>query len=218
MPPRMLPDGLLEINTPGRPPLVLDRIFASLAWPQQQAGHFIAIGVKQDGRFRVLSETSGGLLELGEAALRAKSDYMMDSIMVDERDTVSTTGLRNLEGLCFVTPPDTHRRRVVDRRRRRVDFEDLRDSVAVIPAGREITGNYRGALERTRVLIMTHRIIVDENDTPTLAHDLTQPMNFVLESAPVRALVLATGSIQTGVSMEFPVDFSRTWYKNMPRS
>lgn len=217
MSPRILPDGLIEIKTTGKT-LVFERIFASLAWPQQTAGHFIVIGVKQDGSFRVLSESAGGFLELGKSALRAKTDYMTDSIIVDDCDTVSTMSLRNLDGLCFMPDGRPKRQNVVDWRRRRDHFADLRDGVAVIPAAREIKNNYRGALERTRVLIMTRRILIEENDTPSLAHDLTQPMNFVLESVPVRALVLASGSMETIASREYPGSFSRVWYKNMPRS
>lgn len=213
----MLSDGLIQIKTSCKT-MAFARIFGSLAWPQHASGHFVVIGEKRDGCFRVLAETSGGLLELGKAALRAKSVYMTDSIIVDDSDTVSTTSLRNLEGLTFTPRPIDNKRLVVDRRKRRPDLDELRDGVAVIPVAREITGNYRGALERTRVLIMTRRIIIDENDTPSLAHDLTQPMNFVLESAPVRALVLASGSMENYACMEYSGRMTKMWYKNMARS
>lgn len=215
---KILHDGTIEIRTCAGVH-IFDRTFASLAWPEESSGHMIVCGITPDGRLAVFTECAGGLLELGDMAVRAKNDYAMDAVIVDDRDRVSTVGLRNLEGLCFDDSSDgnSEKRLKSWRAFRKSSFADLQDAVAVCPAPREIMANYRGALERARLLIMKRRIIIDDIECPALAHELFQPMNYVMGSAAVRALVLASGSVRTGE----PAWGSQTrtlWYANMRRA
>lgn len=212
-------DGSIEINT-GSGSRIFERSFVSLAWPDESAGHMIVCGLEHDGRLVVFMEGAGGLFELGALVIAARSDYLIDSVVVDDRDRVSTMGLRNLDGLCFNDATSDATRKGPETRssRRKLTLADLQDSVAVCPAPRDIIANYRGALERTRMLIMKRMMVIDEIQCPTLAHELFQSMNYVLASSAVRSLVLASGYVATADAARLADAVKRTpWYTNMRR-
>lgn len=213
-----LPDGSLQIKT-STGTQIFERTFASMAWPDEAPGSLLILGVKLDGRLKALREFSGGLFELGSCAIEAKTDYLIDSVIVDPRDSISTLSLRNLEGLCFdksqAAPPEKPLR---DMRDRSTINKELLGALSIAPASCLIVDNYRGALERVRMLIMTRRIIIDESGCPKLAHDLMQPMNIVLNSALVKSLVLASGAISDVDSDDAIVGRDpASWYCNMPK-
>ena len=216
---KILHDGSIETGIGDRKQ-IFDRTFASLAWPEESAGHMIVCGMTPDGRLVVFTECAGGLLELGDMAIRAKNDHAIDSVIVDDRDRVSTVGLRNLEGLCFDDLPTGASRKVLwpGGCSGKSSSGSIRDAVAVSGALKEIINNYRGALERARILIMKRLIVIDETQCPTLSHELFQPMSYVLVSSAVRSLVLASGSVVSGVWPERQGNAKRPlWYENMRR-
>ena len=216
---KILHDGSIETGIGDRR-RTFDRTFASLAWPEESAGHMIVCGMTPDGRLVVFTECAGGLLELGAMAIRAKNDHAIDTVIVDDRDRVSTVGLRNLDGLCFDDLPTGASRKVLLPGRGSIESYSggIRDAVAVSGAPRDIINNYRGALERARILIMKRHIVIDETQCPTLAHELFQPMSYVLVSSAVRSLVLASGSVVSGVWPERQGNGKRRlWYENIRR-
>lgn len=218
MPAKELPDGSLQIKT-NTGSQVFQRTFASMAWPDEAPGSLLILGVKLNGKLKALREFSGGLFELGSCAIEAKTEYLIDSVIVDSRDSISTLSLRNLDGLCFdktiAAPSKKPLRKMRDRS---TINKELLGAVSVAPASGLITDNYRGALERVRMLIMTRRIIIDGSGCPKLAHDLMQSMNIVLNSAVVKALVLASGAIADTDSDDAILGRDpASWYCNMPR-
>lgn len=216
---KIIYDGSIEIKTASGS-YTFDRTFVSLAWPDDSTGHMIVCGMEHDGRLVVIMEGAGGLFELGALIIAARGDYLIDSVIVDDRDRVSTQGLRNLDGLCFndSRTEATGKSPKAWRSPRKSSLAELQEAVAVCPAPREIMANYRGALERTRMLIMKRMMVIDDIQCPTLAHELFQSMNYVLASSAVRSLVLASGSVATGHAARCPEARKRTqWYTNKRR-
>ena len=220
MPARQLTDGRIEVRTSSGA-LVFERAFASLAWPEDSGGHLLVMGLKADGRMSVFSEGSGGLFELGTLARQAVADYLIDSIIIDARDKVSAMGLRNLDGLCStaVVKSQGSGKSRIGRPSKASRLQAFGASLTVSPAPARLISNYRGALERTRVLVMSRRIAIDETGCPTLAHELTQPISYVMNSTAVKALVLASGCVPDDPAPPSLVDLVSTrWYANRPRT
>jgi len=72
-----------------------------MGWPEGKSGYFCVIGERTDGRYHALWEKQGGLWELGDSAVQAKDRFLVEQIWVDTRDTVATSYIRTLDGLCF---------------------------------------------------------------------------------------------------------------------
>lgn len=215
---RELTDGSIEITTPDST-MVFEKTFASLSWPEEAPGRLLALGVMPDGRLRVLSERSGGLFELGAHAIEYRKEFLIDMIIVDDRDRVSTLALRSMEGLAFDMRNAEHEpARPLHAVGRAPGLPLSHDAVCICPASSEILDCYRGALERTRAFILSRRIIIDESVCPELAQELIQPMMSVLNSAAVRALVLASGMIPNDGAPESQASGNKMgWYMNRRR-
>lgn len=215
---RELTDGSIDITTPDST-MLFEKTFASLSWPDEAPGHLLVLGVFPDGLLRVLSERSGGLFELGAHAIEYRKEFLIDMVIVDDRDRVSTLAMRSLEGLAFdMRNPGHEPARPLQAGGREPASPLSQDAVCICPASSEILNCYRGALERTRALILSRRIIIDESVCPELAQELIQPMGSVLNSAAVRALVLASGMIPNhGAPEPHASGHKRSWYMNRRR-
>ena len=94
-----LPDGIIAVTGAVREER-FTRIWAGIGWPDRDPGYLCVVGEREDGRYHALSESLGGLSELGRAAIEAKERLLVENIWVDGRDAVAASYLRTLEGLC----------------------------------------------------------------------------------------------------------------------
>ncbi|MFC1834696.1 hypothetical protein ACFL2Q_08175 [Thermodesulfobacteriota bacterium] len=215
---RLLQDDTIAVSGMSRI-LEFNKIWAGLGWPDVGLGYLCVVGEREDGCYHALWEKRGGLWELGEAALEAKERLLVDRIMVDTNDELSASYLRTREGLCYNedparvpagTPP------VNPSRYERVRSKGIETTVAPVLA--PIVRNYRSALEKTREAIMTGKLFVHEGNCPIMVYTLRQPLEDLLRSPVMRALVWVVTALEIDRgSGDVGDDLQNPWYKNFSR-
>jgi len=164
----------------------------------------------------------GGLSELGRAAIEAKDRLLVENIWVDARDAVATSYLRTLEGLCgyedipksdpicpvLTTTCSEMRQHKHDER-----------TAIVVAAPDRITGNFRSALEKTRGVIMAGNLLIHETRCPKLIYTLRQPLDELLKSPVMKALVWVITALEDHKGNDtFQVQETEPWYGNLPKN
>jgi hypothetical protein len=198
-----------------------NKIWAGIGWPDQDTGYICVVGERTDGNYHCLWEKRGGLWELGAAALEAKDRFLVDLIWVDARDDLATSYLRTLEGLCFYEPAaDKGSARPASNIPSAPSPFRALDSTATIAAVPEkVVANYRSALEKTRGVILAGRLLIHETNCPLLVYTLRQPLEELLKSPVMKALVWVLTSLEEAKGnglLEPPPQ--EPWYTNIPRS
>jgi hypothetical protein len=197
-----------------------ERIRAGIGWPDLDPGCICVVGERTDERYHALWEKQGGLWEIGDAALEAKDRLLVDRIFVDARDDLSTSYLRTLEGLTFYDEGDSNSTGFPPGSSSEFPFYRDRDTIAaVVPVRERVAANYRSALERTREIIMRGRLLVHESNCPRLVYTLRQPVEELLGSPVMKALVWVVTALEDSrgdTSLEDPP--REPWYGNAPRN
>lgn len=204
--------------------LIFNRIWAGVGWPDQDAGHICVVGERTaDNLYHCLWEKHGGLWELGDAALEVKKRFLIDCIWVDARDTISTSYLRTLEGLCFHPELGTKlpmgMSKAVSPGRRKAPLTARDGTAAIAPVQERIWANYRSALEKTRGVIMTGRLFVHETHCPQTVYTLRQPLEQLLKSTVMMALVWVVTALEnTRGNLTEAREPQDSWYGNLSRN
>lgn len=199
-----------------------NRIWAGIGWPDQDTGYICVVGERVDAKYHCLWETRGGLWELGEAALEAKDRFLVELIWVDARDDLATSYLRTMDGLCFYEEAGHMPRSLQAAANPSPSDRSLfrgRDTTAtVVPVPDKILSNYRSALEKARGLIMASQLFIHEANCPLLAYTLRQPLDELLKSPVMKALVWVLTALEevTGNGLLEPIN-PDPWYANIPR-
>jgi len=177
------------------------------------------VSERPDGRYHALWEKRGGLWELGEAAKEAKDRFLIDRIVVDTRDELATAYIRGVDGLCFYGEDKNSNPLTGSPSQPQLDHGSCAKIVATVVAAPErIVANYRSALERTREVIMTGRLLVHEQNCPRLVYTLRQPLEELLKSPVMKALVwVVTALDDAGRNGPVPEGPFEPWYGNLSR-
>jgi hypothetical protein len=198
-----------------------NKIWAGVGWPENEAGYLCALGERVDRRYHALWEKSGGLWELGVAAVEAKDSFLIDCIWVDARDAVATSYLRTLPGLCFHEEPSERGCATATgagspaKEPRSIEREM---TATVVPVPERATANYRSALEKTRGVIMAGNLMIHEANCPKLVYALRQPLEDLLRSPVMKGLVWVITALEDAKrSADTEVSTSDSWYNNSPR-
>jgi hypothetical protein len=212
------PDGTIAVSGATRSE-EFEEIAAGIGWPDLDPGCLCVVGRRSDDRYHALWENQGGLWEIGAAAVEAKDRLLVDRIFVDARDDLSTSYLRTREGLTFHGEDDTGFADPGKVSGSGFPVSERGDAVAVVVPVREVLVlNYRSALERTREIIMTGRLLVHESNCPGLVHTLRQPVEDLLGSPVMKALVWVVTGLEDSPGAAVPEDRGREcWYGNTPR-
>lgn len=209
-----LEDGTISVAGAARKETFL-KIWAGIGWPDREPGYLCVIGERPDGRYHALWEKTGGLSELGDAAVQAKDRLLIECLWVDGRDTVAASYLRTTDGLCFYESPASTRPTAAPLLSH-PSFEMV--TATVMPVPDMLIGNFRSALEKTRGIIMSGRFLIHEANCPKLVYTLRQPLDDLLKSPVMKALVWVVTALERGrcgaSPEELPVD---SWYTNVPR-
>ncbi len=214
----LLEDGTIAVSGALRSER-FTKIWAGIGWPDLEPGYLCVVGERIDGRYHALWEKRGGLWEIGHAALEAKQRFLMERIVVDARDELATSYLRTLPGLCF------NDKRVEDEARTSAYSStvgavvtDERPVATVVGASERVTANYRSALDKTRGIIMAARLLVHEPNCPGILYALRQPLEDLLRSPVMKALVWVVTALEGARGYETvdegPCD---PWYTNVLR-
>jgi hypothetical protein len=150
----------------------------------------------------------------------ATKSFFIERIMVDANDELSTSYLRNYDGLCFhkaesqgasylpygsIAPPRVRRAGP--------------PLPIVSPVQERIGANYRAAMEQTRGVIMNGKLLVHEAQCPILVYTLRQPLDEILPSPVMKALVWVITAFEQSQSGDTPDRMdSNTWYSNVERN
>lgn len=220
---KRLPDGTLSVSGASNN-ILFTRICAGIAWPEHDPGHLCVVGERSlDGLYHCLWERPGGLWELGDAAREARANFLVDCFWVDARDVLSTSYMRNLEGLC-TSPILVHRGTTQDRSAQTAIVvspgrdHDLNNPAAVAPVQERILQNYRSALEKTRAAIMTGRVLIHETNCARVAYALRQPLETLLHSPVMKSLVWVVTALElTGENWGDIPENDWSWYGNPKR-
>lgn len=196
-----------------------DRIWAGIGWPDKEPGCICAVGRRLDGRLHALWEKRGGLWEMGEAALEAKNRFLVERVMVDAGDELATSYLRTLDGLCFSEMDEQYESNDTTYSRLSVDYRTPPGALTtVVPVPDRITGHYRSALEKTRGVIIAGRLLVHEANCPKLVYTLRQPLDELIRSPVMKALVWVVAVLDEYGEADSATDaVSLPWYANVPR-
>jgi len=215
-----LEDGTVAISGVARAEK-FSRIWAGIGWPDRDQGHIVVVGERTDARYHCLWEKSGGLWELGDAAVEAKDRFLVECVWVDTRDEVATSYLRTLNGLCFYEETRGGEGTSAATQPSTTAGHPLRDrdtTAAVVPVPGRITGSYRSALEKARGVIMTGGLLIHERNCPRLVYTLRQPLDDLIKSPVIKALVWVVNALEelkgNGINGEGP---QSPWYGNAPR-
>jgi len=213
-------NGVIEVSGTSRKE-DFNRIWAGIGWPDRDTGYICVVGERADSRRHCLWEKRGGLWELGEAALEAKDRLLVELIWVDARDDLATSYLRTLDGLCFyenpadkpssqpvstASPSDTSR------------SKSGGATAIVAPVPEKVVTNYRSALEKTRGMILEGRLLIHEGNCPLLGYTLRQPLDELLKSPVMKALVWVLTALEDAKGnglLEAPSQ--DPWYANILR-
>lgn len=215
-----LEDGLIAVSGARRVE-TFTRIWAGIGWPDRDSGAICAVGERPDGRYHALWEQTGGLWELGEAAVTIKDRLLVESIWVDSRDSLATSYLRTVNGLCFheSSYPDqganlgTLFRSLKDR-----CSEQELPTAAVMPVPDRVTDNFRSALEKTRGTIMQGKLLIHETNCPKLLYIIRQPLEDLLQSPVMRALVWVITALDAAQGCDAAEETTTgPWYGNFSR-
>jgi hypothetical protein len=215
-----LEDGAIAvIGTKGKQ--TFNKVWAGIGWPDNEAGYISIVGERADHRYHALWEKTGGLWELGVAAVEAKNRLLVDNIWVDSRDAVATSYLRTVPGLCFhEEPPKRALTTVVGTHppAKASRFTELETTASVMSVPERVTTNYRSALENTRGVIMASKLLIHEQNCPKLVYALRQPLEDLLRSPVMKALVwVLTALEEAGRNAGLELSASDPWYANTPR-
>jgi len=196
-----------------------DRIWAGIGWPDKEPGCICAVGRRLDGRLHAMWEKRGGLWEMGDAALEAKNRFLVERIMVDAGDELATSYLRTLDGLRFSEVNESDEPLEAAYPRLSADYHAKPGEVtAVVPVPERITGHYRSALEKTRGVIMAGRLLVHEANCPRLVYTLRQPLDDLVRSPVMKALVWVVAVLdQYGEDDAATKTGPLPWYANVTR-
>jgi hypothetical protein len=240
---KYLPDGAILVTGAVREERFV-RIWAGIGWPDRDVGYLCVVGEREDGRYHVLSEYSGGLSDLGQAAIDAKDRLLVENIWVDGRDAVATSYLRTLDGLCgyqdtpkscptpvgcgdqrephhsrscandALPPHGMPGRHILPTRQ----YTHDRHTAIVVAVPERITANFRSALEKTRGVIMAGNLLIHETRCPKLIYTLRQPLDEILKSPVMRALVWVITALEDHKGDDTPPgENPDPWYGNLPR-
>jgi hypothetical protein len=210
-----LDDGTIAVAGTARKETFL-KMWAGIGWPDQEPGYLCVLGERPDGRYHALWEKTGGLWELGEAAVQVKDRLLIECFWVDARDSVAASYLRTVDGLCFYEPPTP------------TAFPAGPSApcssvgvvtAAVMPVPEKMINNFRSALEKTRGVIMKGRLLIHEGNCPKLVYTLRQPLDDLLTSPVMKALVWVVTALEQsrgGYGLDAPV--TESWYRNLPRA
>lgn len=217
---QQMEDGTIAVSGTTKRKL-FHRIWAGIGWPERDLGYVCVVGERQDGRHHALWEKRGGLWELGDAALEAKDRFLVESILVDGRDTVATSYLRTLNGLCFfeaakTEPSPAHM--PGNGPRLTASFAGGETTATVVPVPERIVLNYRSALEKTRGLIVNGRLLIHETNCPRLVYTLRQPLEDLLNSPVMKGLVwVLTALADSAANGNLHLPEPAPWYTSPPR-
>jgi hypothetical protein len=212
---KYLEDGTITVTgTKGKESF--NQVWAGLGWPENDPGYLCVIGGRVDGRYHALWEKTGGLWELGTATVEAKDRFLIDCIWVDAHDAVGTAYLRTLPGLCFYE--NTPKRGLPAATGTHSPVNKGETTATVVPVSDRTTNNYRSALEKTRGVIMAGNLLIHEANCPKLLYALRQPLEDLLRSPVVKALVWVITALEEAKgSTDLQVSASDPWYGNTPR-
>jgi hypothetical protein len=217
---KYLEDGAIAILGTSRIE-AFTRVWAGIGWPDRESGYLCVIGEKPDGRYHAFWEKTGGLWELGQNAVHAKDRFLIDCFWVDGRDILATSYLRTVDGLCFHEYPTPDKPKSLGKL-----FRSLRDrqsapdaptaTVRLVPD--RAIDNFRSALEKTRGVIMSGKILVHEINCPKLVYTIRQPLNDLLQSPAMKALVWVVTALEDAKGCEAQEDLPPgPWYTNLSR-
>lgn len=213
-------NGVIEVSGTTRNE-DFNRIWAGIGWPDRDAGYICIVGERTDGRYHSLWEKRGGLWELGESALEAKDRFLVDLIWVDTRDDLATSYLRTLDGLCFYEnladkPPAVPASDASPLERSQ--FRDRDTTATIAPVPEKVLTNYRSALEKARGVIVSGQLLIHEANCPLLGYTLRQPLDELLKSPVMKALVWVLTALE-GAKGNGQLDplLQDPWYANIPR-
>ncbi len=198
------------------------KIVAGIGWPDTEPGHLCVVADRPDGRYHALWEHSGGLTELGDAAIESKDRFLAERIYVDSGDEVATSYLRTLDGLCFYADRDREvAAKADDPKAARPwwpHFRDWATTSAVVPVPNRIVTNYRSALEKTRGVIISGKLLIHESQCRKLVYTLRQPLDQLLKSPVIKALVWAVATLEEAAGNGIHADTQcAPWYVNRGR-
>jgi hypothetical protein len=240
---KYLQDGTIAVSGTVREER-FTRIWAGIGWPDRDAGYLCVVGEREDGRYHALSEYSGGLSELARAAIEVKDRLLVENVWVDGRDAVATSFLRTLDGLCgYQDTPKTRPNPVGCGDQREPHHPESSSTDAVPPHGMRahhilrnrpytheehaaivvavpdrITSNFRSALEKTRGVIMASQLLIHQTRCPKLIYTLRQPLDEILKSPVMKALVWVITALEDHKENDTPPeDRPVPWYGNLPR-
>ncbi len=198
------------------------KIWAGIGWPDAKPGHLCVVGERTDGRYHAFWENTGGLTELGDAAIDCKDRFLVESIYVDSRDEVATGYLRTLDGLCFYGErgrDDLTDTRQDTARPRWPLFRDRTTTATVAAVPDRIVTSYRSALEKTRGVIIRGKLLIHESQCPKLVYTLRQPLDDLLKSPAMKALVWVVTALENASGDPDLADVtSEPWYTNWGRA
>ncbi len=216
-----LPDGTICVSG-AKGSEKFKRIWAGVGWPDKDDGYICVLGLRFDGRYHAIWEKRGGLWDLGEAGVEAKDRFLVDSIWVDGRDTVSLAYLRTLDGLSFYddgTQADSQECALGRRNPMMSTCFRSTDTVAHVAAVPErIASNYRSALETIRGVTGGKRLLIHEKNCPGLVYALRQPLPEMLKSPVMKALALVISAFEeSGDDSTQGLNPGDPWYTDFQR-
>lgn len=194
------------------------RIWAGIGWPELKAGYLCVLGERGDGRYHALWEKRGGLWELGDEILQAKDRFLIECIWIDARDSVAASYVRTLEGLCFYENAGDHSDDcIVSTPELWTEFKNRTMTAVVSPVPARTLNHYRSALEKVRGLILKGQLIVHEKNCPVLVYSLRQPLDELLTSPVMRALVWVLTALEESKGTQQQQEDGEPWYGNLRR-
>jgi hypothetical protein len=217
---QFLEDGTISVTGAKRKES-FNKIWAGIGWPENESGYICVVGQRVDGRYHALWEKKGGLWEIGKASMEANNRLLVDSIWVDTRDAVATSYMRTLPGLCFSEKPAE--RSLTRAKVNCVQAEEdssgaERVMATVVPVSERAATNYRSALEKARGVIMACNLLIHEACCPKLVYTLRQPLEDLLRSPVIKALVwVITAFEESEKDADIEPASSDQWYNNSPR-
>jgi hypothetical protein len=213
-------DGVIAVSGTARIE-TFTRVWAGIGWPERDSGYLCVMGEKPDGRYHALWEKTGGLWELGEAAANGKNRFLVECFWVDGRDTLATSYLRTLDGLCFRENPrpglPTSMGTLFQTMTDRPIVPEIH-TATVRSAPERVTQNFRSALEKTRGALMRGQILIHEVNCPKLVYTIRQPLDDLLQAPAMKALVWVVTALEDAKGCEAPEALpSGPWYTNFSR-
>lgn len=207
------PDGVIAVS--GDVHIVnFTKIWAGIGWPEREQGYLCVVGERDDGRWHAISEKRGGLWELGDAALQAKDELLVERIIVDTGDELSTSYLRTRRGLCFYDEVARESQIPAGALPSR-SYAEPAGLATVSPVSKKVADNYRSALEKTREVILKGRLLIYQANCPILVYTLRQPLEDLMKSPVMKGLVWVVTALETAKGNgDFGGEELNQWYGN----